>query len=382
VLVTLYGGNDGLNTIIPSADPRYLALRPTLGYHPDQVIPLAEGMALHANLKGLKTLWDTKQLAIVRGVGYPDPVLSHFRSMDIWQTASPARPITTGWLGRWLDTGTDPMRALSVGPALPLLLRGEKETGTAIATTGVTIPGGPRMVPVIAALDAPGPDRAGLAAKVATSGANLLLVQHTLAGLLGGGPGGGGTGGAAGGSGGTGGTGGAGGGTGGAGAGGGQAGGALAAQLDLVARLIKAGSPTRVYQVSLGGFDSHAQEKQMHANLMAELDGAITGFLAALKDDPLGAGVVLLTYSEFSRRPAENASLGTDHGTAAPLLVAGPGVKGGQFYGEEPSLTALDQGNLKYTTDFRSVYATLLERVLGVDPKVALESNYPTLKFV
>jgi uncharacterized protein (DUF1501 family) len=374
VVVTLYGGNDGLNTVIPSTDPHYLGGRPTLGYQPNQVLPLTGGMALHPNLTGLKGLWDAKQLAIVLGVGYPSPVRSHFRSMDIWQTASPAEPVSSGWLGRWLDaTGTDPMRALSIGSTLPRLLVGDKQAGTAIGTGGVTIPGGPRLAPSIAALDAPGPDRTGLAARVAGSGADLLKVQHTLADLLGrsavpgaaaphletgpsttaAGPA--------------------------SKAKNAAAGGTLATQLDVVAKLIKAGSTTKVYHVSLGGFDNHAQEKDLHARLMTELDSGVAGFFQAIKGDARGDGVVLMTYSEFGRRVAQNASGGTDHGTAAPLFVAGPAVKGGRLYGEQPSLGTLDQGDLRFTTDFRSVYATALAKVVGVDPKVAVDGKFPAL---
>jgi uncharacterized protein (DUF1501 family) len=162
----------------------------------------------------------------------------------------------------------------------------------------------------------------------------------------------------------------------------GTGGGGLSADLDLIARLIKAGSPTRVYQISMNGFDNHAQEKTAHANLMTKLDSGISSFLAALKSDPHGAGVVLMTYSEFGRRPAENASGGTDHGTAAPLFVAGPEVRGGKFYGDQPSLSDLADGNLKFTTDFRSVYATVLERVLGIDGKAILGTSHPTLTFL
>ncbi|MDP9074335.1 MAG: DUF1501 domain-containing protein, partial [Actinomycetota bacterium] len=156
----------------------------------------------------------------------------------------------------------------------------------------------------------------------------------------------------------------------------------LAGQLDLVATLIKAGSPTKVYQVSMGGFDNHATEKDTHARLMAELDSAIGGFMGSLKASPAGDGVVLMTFSEFGRRAAQNASGGTDHGTAAPLFVVGRAVKGGQFYGAEPSLKDLADGNLKFTTDFRSVYSTMLARVVGVDPKVTLTGSFPLLELV
>jgi uncharacterized protein (DUF1501 family) len=371
VMVTLYGGNDGLNTVIPYQDSAYLQGRPNLGYPPNQVLPLGDGLALHPNLKGLKSLWDAKQLAVVRGVGYPNPVLSHFRGMDIWQTASPETAVATGVLGRWLDaSGTDPMRAISIGSTLPRLLTGERSSGTAIAGSSINIPGGDALTPILAAFDAPGPDRSRLAAQVAQSGTDLLQVQHTLSDLLAsaaGGPaattvpkgapsrpGGGKTGAAA----------------------------TLGEQLDIVAQLVKAGSPTRVYQVSMGGFDNHAQEKDTHARLMGDFDGAISGFMTALKGHPRGRQVVVMTYSEFGRRVAENLSGGTDHGTAAPVFVVGEAVKGGQFYGSEPSLTDLDDGNLKFTTDFRSVFATMLADVIGVDPKMALNGSFPSLKLL
>ena len=368
VMVTLYGGNDGLNTVIPYQDSAYLRGRPNLGYQPDQVLPLADGLALHPNLKGMKALWDAKQLAIVRGVGYPNPVLSHFRGMDIWQTGSPDEPVATGVLGRWLDaTGNDPLRAISIGSTLPRLLSGERSSGTAIVAPSIALPGGAALAPALASLDAPGPDRRGLGALVAQSGADLLNVQHTLAALTNAQPaappatstpppaaGGGATGARA-------------------------AATTLAGQLGVVADLIAAGSPTRVYQVSMGGFDNHAQEKDTHARLMTELDGAISGFVTALRGAAAGHSVVLMTYSEFGRRVAENLSGGTDHGTAAPLFVVGSPVKGGRFYGDEPSLTALDDGNLRFTTDFRRVFATMLADVVGVDPKVALSGSFPTL---
>jgi len=358
VMVTLYGGNDGLNTVIPYQDSAYLQGRPTLGYQPDQVIALDDGLALHPNLKGMKALWDAKQLAVVRGVGYPNPVLSHFRSMDIWQTGSPDSEVPTGVLGRWLDaTGSDPMRALSVGSTLPILLAGQRSAGSAIMGATITIPGGSALTPVLASFDALGPDRTGMAALVAQSGADLLQVQHTLADLVPAGPAPGTAAPTAGAS-------------------------TLADQLDIVAQLVKADCPTKVYQVSMGGFDNHADEKNTHAALMTELDAGISGFMTALQGHPSAAGVVLMTYSEFGRRVAENASSGTDHGTAAPLFVVGPSVKGGQFYGAQPSLSDLDDGNLDFTTDFRSVFATMLADVVGVDPKVALSGSFPTLNLL
>jgi uncharacterized protein (DUF1501 family) len=366
VLVTLYGGNDGLNTVVPYLDGTYHAARPNLGYAPDGVLPLADGLGFNSALKGMKDLWDRGHLAIVRGVGYPDPSLSHFQSMDIWQTGS-LDGSGSGWLGRWLDlTGSDPMRAISIGPILPLALRGSRSSATAVDGPTIRLPGRPEVRAALSALVRPGPDRVGLAADVAGSGRDLLVVQAELDRLA---PGPGGSGGrnpgssratarqpaSAGAS-------------------------PLADQLATVAELIVAGAPTRLYQVSLSSFDTHADEKATHERLLGQLDGAVSGFFQAIQQAPTAAGVVLATYSEFGRRVSENASGGTDHGSAAPLFVAGQRVNGGRFYGDEPSLTDLDSsGNLKPTTDFRSVYATLLEQVLGTDSRAVLGASFPSI---
>jgi uncharacterized protein (DUF1501 family) len=365
VLVTLYGGNDGLNTVVPIDDPAYLAARPTLGYQPNQVLPLSEGLGLNPELKGLKALWDARQLAIVLGVGYPDPSLSHFQSMDVWQTANAPGGEGTGWVGRWLDsTGSDPMRAISVGPTLPPAMRGARSAASALTSDTIAIGGDPAYHAALSSLIGPGPDRTGLAASVASAGADLLAIRQDLARLdLGGAP---------------------------------RlaaapnpagprllaapTGHGLSAQLGLVARLITAGAPTRVYQVSTSSYDTHADEKTRHERLLADLGAAVLGFFTALQGSAHGGGTVLATYSEFGRRPAENASGGTDHGTAAPLFVAGPAVKGGRFYGEQPSLRSLDSnGNLVFNVDFRSVYATLLDQVVGVDPTATLGRRYPLI---
>jgi uncharacterized protein (DUF1501 family) len=354
VLVTLYGGNDGLNTVVPYSDPAYHAARPTLGYSPSEILPLADDLGLNPQLKGLQGLWKAGHLAIVRGVGYPNPNLSHFASMDIWQTANVGDGSGSGWLGRWLDaSGTDPMRAISIGATLPPALRGDKQTASAITADTVKLPGGPAFQAAYADLQAAGPDRGGVMGDVAGSGQDLLNVKTQLDALRTA-----------------------------ASPGGGKAS-TLTTQMAIVSALINAGAPTRVYQVSLSSFDTHASEKANHERLLSELDQAITTFLQAVSASPGGRRVVVMTYSEFGRRPAENASGGTDHGTAAPLFVAGPGVRGGRFYGDEPSLTDLDSnGNLKYNLDFRSVYATVLERVLGADSTSVLDGRFPMLGFV
>ena len=364
VLLTLYGGNDGLNTLIPYEDGNYLGGRAALGYQPDQVLAIGDGLGLHPNLTGMKGLWDDRHLAIVRGVGYPNPNRSHFRSMDIWQSAMPEDQVVTGWVGRWLDaTGTDPLRAVSVGGSLPRVFGGEKAAGAAVPVGELTVPGGPTIRSAFAAVARPSAGSSPLAARVAQSGHDLLSVDDAIAHMLAGQAE---NGAAAGGS------------TSLEGAGGANT---LTPQLELVARLVKAGSPTRVYGVSLGGFDTHANEKETHARLLGYVDEAVGRFFKSLEGSPEGSRVVLVAYSEFGRRVAANGSSGTDHGTAAPVFVAGARVKGG-FYGDNPSLTDLDSGDLKFTTDFRSVYATLLEELIGVESKAALGRPFAPLPFL
>ncbi|WP_163506111.1 DUF1501 domain-containing protein [Fodinicola acaciae] len=355
VLVTLYGGNDGLNTVVPASDPAYRSARPDLAYAENEVLPLSDGLGLNPAMKGLKALWDSKELAIVRGVSYPKPDHSHFRSMAIWQTASPSSPLPTGWLGRWLDgNGRDPLKAIAVGSTLPPLLAGAEVAGAVLPLDGISLAKALRTpVQSLSRTDAADPL---LEARAAGSMADLLRVDQTFAHAKGSEPpddpdrpadGN---------------------------AGGGQS--ALAAQLDVVAKCIAAGAPTRAYSVSLGGFDTHSNEKGTQSRLLGELDTAVSGFLKKVSDK-----VVVAVYSEFGRRVAANANQGTDHGTAGPLFVAGGSVKGG-FYGDEPSLTKLDDGDLAVTTDFRDVYATLVGKVLGTDPGQVLGAGRQPLGFL
>ncbi len=357
VVVTLYGGNDGLNTVIPASDNAYQDARDELAYEPDQVLDLGEGLGLSPGMTGMKALWDNRKLAVVRGVGYPKPDHSHFRSMAIWQTASPQAPKNTGWLGRWLDaTGDDPMRALSVEPVLPPLLAGEKVAGASLPVSGLQIPKG-ALGKAFLALGTPQAGEGADFARASKSIADLAEAARVLAdsrsrqedtnqpedeernnGASAGGRG------------------------------------ALGAQLDLVAGLIETGVPTRAYSVSLGGFDTHANEKATQEKLLSDLDKALIPFVDRMSRTDRGRNVVVLIYSEFGRRVRANASDGTDHGTAGPAFLLGQPVNGG-FYGRQPSLTDLDDGDLKETTDFRDIYATLLDRVLGADPGAILDGH-------
>ncbi|MDG4765957.1 DUF1501 domain-containing protein [Solwaraspora sp. WMMD406] len=364
VLVTLYGGNDGLNTVVPYADRAYHSARPELAYSPESVLPLDAELGLNPMLTGLHQLWRRQRLALVLGVGYPRPDRSHFRSMDIWQTASPTRPATTGWVGRWLD-GTDaPVNtAVSFEPVLPPLLVGRNRIGACVSYRGLDVPDwiDPR---VVATLGAGEPGEPPMQARAAAAYQDLVDMAATvrsaqeltdplaaagtdddpavLAAT--------GTGGAS----------------------------ALATQLSLVARCVTLGVATRVYSVSLGGFDTHARERAGQEMLLRQLDRALTGFVDAMSRTPAGRRVTVVVYSEFGRRVRANASDGTDHGTAGPVLLLGHRVAGGR-YGEQPSLTDLDDGDLKATVDFRDVFGTLLGEVLGADPAAYLDGYQPTM---
>ncbi|HEY0227076.1 MAG TPA: DUF1501 domain-containing protein [Mycobacterium sp.] len=348
VLVTLYGGNDGINTVIPYADNAYHDARPELAYAAGDVLHLDSQLGLNPGLKGLAQLWTKRQLAIVRGVSYPRPDHSHFRSMDIWQTASPAEPVSTGWIGRWLDaTGDDPLRAVNIGPVLPPLAVGEKYTAAALSPTHVPAAQADRFDAIMSALGNDDPADTPVMAAVckayrATRITNKTFesvkpaaVEHN----------------------------------------------SLVTQLSMVAAAVRAGAPTRVYTVQLGGFDTHANERNTQQRLLQTLDEAVTPFLRDMAGDRHGKDVVLMAYSEFGRRVAANASQGTDHGTAGPVFIAGVPVRGG-FYGEEPSLTNLDHGDLKYTTDFRDVYYELLSRTVGTDPTPSVGSGRNSLGFL
>jgi uncharacterized protein (DUF1501 family) len=354
VIVTLYGGNDGLSTVIPFADNTYHDLRPELAYAPEEVLPLDSQLGLNPAMKGLHGLWTERKLAIVRGVSYPKPDRSHFRSMDIWQTASPDKPVFTGWIGRWLDaTGDDPVRAVNLGAVLPPMAVGEKHTASALASDlspmsrevenalDTLAKDDPRDTqPMSAIRSAYRSSRvfgAALAPVLADSDVALSLAP-SVGGLTTPAPG---------------------------------DGTPSPTPLDVVSTCIRAEVPTRIYMVSLGGFDTHAGQRKPHQHLLSIVDQALTPFLRAMSGDKHGKDVVVMVYSEFGRRVLGNASEGTDHGTAGPVLIVGQPVKGG-FYGEQPSLTDLDHGDLKGSTDFRDIYHELLVHTIGTDPEPAV----------
>src|SRR5213594_3904637 len=336
VMIQLAGGNDGLRTLVPLAEPTLHDLRPKLaGSMVSQALPLNAQYGLNHNLAGIKSLWDKGKLAIVQGVGYPNPTFSHFESIRIWETGDPTRRQVDGWLGRTLATSYDsnghPLTGCACGAteALGALYKGTPGIygalfDTAIATANETM----ATLRTSASTYQP----------MANYTDNVKLVYSSKN--------------------------------------------QLAAALQLAAELIVTGTGVKLLHVTLGGFDTHYTELSRHDDLMGYLDTAVSAFHQDLAAHNMADKVLIATWSEFGRRPKENASGGTDHGAAAPLLLIGDPVKGGLF-GAEPSLTTLDDtGNLKYAVDFRSVYQEILSGHLGADSATILGGSFDRVQFL
>jgi len=365
VLCTLFGGNDGLNTVIPYESSAYRQLRGQIAIPGDQVQPLGhvDGIALglHPSLVGLKSLWEAGQVAIILGVGYPDPSFSHFQSMEIMQTADPSCDTASGWIGRWLDaTGSDPMRALSVGPNLQQVFTGARQQASTLADStdpgSQQVGGDPHFVSAYTKLEKVVKGDPTLEAAIAQSGANLLAVGKKAASALASqqppqqiSP---------------------------------NWAGDIGNQLDVIAELIKADLPTTAYGAMFGSFDTHMDQLNSQSDLLTQLDAAIQNFMGDFPTVSSKLSPVIVLYSEFGRRAQSNASGGTDHGSANNVIVVGPSVKGG-FYGELPSLRKLDEtGNFRYNVDFRRVYSTLLADIMGVEPRSFLGRHFAPLGFL
>jgi len=346
VLVVVYfqGGNDGLNTVVPFGLPAYYTYRPTLAIAQNDVLRINDTIGLNPQLKPFKDMYDKGQVAIVQGVGYPNPDYSHFRSTEIWETAAPDKYASTGWLGRYLDGVNVPsgnlFNAVAIADVLPEVLVADRVDVAAIAQLngyGLTSDrsktlGRDEFHAFVA--DNNVPFRSPYLAQVASIEDHAQRGSEELPKLI--------------------------------------AGYQPAASypetpigrsLALAAQVIGSKLGTRVLYVQLGSFDTHTTQRATQDRLLAEFANGISAFYTDLAAHGDERRVLTMTFSDFGRRVAENGSRGTDHGSAAPVFVIGGGVKGG-LYGEHPSLDALDAGNLRFTTDFRSVYATVLEKWL------------------
>lgn len=369
VIIQLSGGNDGLNTLIPRTDDAYHRMRPRIAIAENTALRLDDHLGLNPALKNFHALCGEGGATILQGVGYPNPNRSHFRSMEIWQTASDSdKTERHGWLGRYFDNcckGADPATGVNIGDQAPqafsaatplgISLKNPRQfrfaDGTEMADrdpepSGTNEGGSIGTLAGSTSSDLGALDyieRVALDAQVSSDRIAAIAARQPSAATY--------------------------------------PGSRLGQDLSLVARLIAGGMPTRVYYAGLGGFDTHANQKGQHEQLLGELDAALSAFVKDLKAQGNFDRVVVMTFSEFGRRVAENGSGGTDHGTAAPMFLVGGAVRPGIF-GVAPSLVDLDAGDLRHTVDFRSVYATLLEKWLRVPSARVLGRQFPTLGFI
>ena len=360
VVLQLSGGNDGLNTLIPFGDPNYSALRPTLGFSTNDVLALTDSVGLNPNLSKLKALYDVGKVAIVQGVGYPNPNRSHFRSMDIWHSARPDTFERSGWLGRYVAAcqcaQDNALPAISVGDQLNAMFWTDTTLVPAVASIGAfsfftdTKYKNDRVFQMQTLQNIY--SQAG-----SWSAYESLIRRGTVQALAGSDelqrvaaayrspvqyP---------------------------------QNNG-LAAQLKLVAQVIAGDVGTRLFSVAMGGYDTHANQKPTQDRNLAQLGDALDAFMLDLANLGQQDNVVIMTFSEFGRRVKQNGSNGTDHGTAEPMFIIGNKVQGG-LYGAYPSLGDLDaNGDLKFNADFRSVYAGILNDVVGTDPAPVLSGDF------
>jgi uncharacterized protein (DUF1501 family) len=364
VVLQLTGGNDGLNMVVPFEEPAYHKNRPTLAIARGQALPLGHAggghpgsgpggaeIGFHPRMTGLRDLYREGAVAVVQGVGYPNPSRSHFRSMDIWHTAQPEVEETrVGWLGKAVAGNRGRLPALDVGDErLPLALQGEVQVPTLQNLDWVDYLATERGHDLRRRLQAlhqrprDGEVERVRSLALATLGEMESLIElrrrpvpveypssH------------------------------------------------LADRLQWIGQLIGGGFSSRIYYLSHGGFDTHAQEKDLHALLLAQLSEGLSAFQRHLRALGAAERVVVMVFSEFGRRVRENGSLGTDHGCAAPVLLVSGGIRGG-LHGPHPRFDDLEEGDLRFHTDFRRVYATLLEEVLGTRSEPVLGGPWEKL---
>ena len=369
VVLQLAGGNDGLNTVVPIGDRAYFEVRPDLALNAEATLPLAQGLALNPVMTGMKTLYDRGQMGVVLCVGYPDPNRSHFRSMDIWHSASMAEHSDTGWIGRLLDATKNEQdslwRAANIGQEEAFSLRSKSSFVPSVGsvpdyvlqTDGAYPQQGPRRQQdfvqlyrrqaeamatqaeyggQLAFLSKTGIDayQSTIDLRVAVGTYASKTVYPTTP---------------------------------------------LASAFKTAAQLITSNLATGVCYVTTGGFDTHSNQSNVQNGLLGGVSNALLAFYDDLTAQGLADQVTTVVWTEFGRRVKENGSRGTDHGTANPLFVVGGGVRAG-LHGEQPSLSNTDSnGDLKFTTDFRSVYASVIAQRFNIDPTDVLGGSYPTL---
>ena len=369
VVLEMAGGNDGLNTVIPTGAEfaLYQKARPNIGIPKDQIVDIGNGLGLHPSLTPLAELFKKGKVAVITGVGYPNPNRSHFVSMDIWQMGNPKNGTSRdGWLGRYLDADGhfkgNPLGGITLGSELPLALRGQNVCSCVVDSNGsadlaARAPDAAAQIASFRQMYQSGTMAAGATDFIRNVGGEVYTSTDAIkaafkkydsvAGQKANYP----------------------------------VRNGLANNLQAISRMICGGLPTKVYYTITGGFDTHANQLRGQNYALSQVADNVAAFYRDLELQGCANDVTVMTFSEFGRRVHENASQGTDHGTASVMFVVGGAVKGGAF-GSYPSLTDLDAGDLKFTTDFRSVYATMLDNWLGISSQKVLNSNFAPLKFV
>ena len=358
VVLQLSGGNDGLNTVIPIRNDIYYKVRPRLGIAKDKALLLTDETGLHPSLTTFKELYDDGSLGIMNGVGYPNPDRSHFRSMDIWHSASNSNEyVYTGWLGRYLDAqcaGCDkPTQALEIDDVLSMALKGEQMKGLAMKDPKrLYNTANEKFFKDIAAnhKDEAGEQPVDYLYKTMAetiSSADYIYQQSKLRPSKTQYPTT-----------------------------------ELGKSFQTISSLIQSDINTKVYYVSLGSFDTHVAQEFQQKRLFTEMNDAIKAFVKDLKENNRFDDVLITTFSEFGRRVSQNASGGTDHGTANNMFMIGGGLKQKGVLNAMPDLNKLQDGDLKHSVDFKDVYATILKNWLNADDKKILNNQYNYLSFV
>ncbi|MFT3982143.1 MAG: DUF1501 domain-containing protein [Ferruginibacter sp.] len=356
VVIQFSGGNDGLNTVIPITNDIYYKSRPKLGIAKTAALNLNGDVGLNPALQAFKGLYDDGSLAILNSVGYPNPDRSHFRSMDIWHSASDSKDyVYTGWLGRYLDaqcSGCDkPTQILEIDDVLSLALKGEKENGLAFTDPRrLYSSSNEKFYKAIEGAHNSSEETVDYLYKTMSetlSSADYIYKQSRLKPTSAAYPNT-----------------------------------ELGKNLKTISTLIMSDINTKVYYVSLGSFDTHVNQEGQQKRLFTELNDAVKAFTDDLKSNGRFEDVLMMTFSEFGRRVAQNASNGTDHGTANNMFFIGGALKQKGVLNDMPDLSDLNDGDLKHKVDFKSVYATVLNKWLGSDDKKVLGKQYDHLKFI
>ena len=385
VVLQMAGGNDGINTVIPHSSDFYYKARPRIAIKANDVLKINDNVGLHPSLTGFKELYDAGQLSIIQGVGYPNPNRSHFRSTEIWQTASDSEKFEKyGWLGRYFDntcSGCDPTIAVTVGRQMPQAFAAKNPKGIAVdnpqnyrfvagtddaqmvehsfrdmneqtAADGGSVDNSGGS---IAAIDGPAVrakgstldflERTALDAQVSSDEIRAISARTENKATY--------------------------------------PNSQLGGSLKLVAKLIGGGLPTRIFYVSQGGYDTHTNQQPTQARLLKDLGDSVKAFTDDMKAQGNMQRVLVMTFSEFGRRVSDNANNGTDHGAAAPMFIVGNKIRAG-LLGQYPSLAPTDlfQGDIKYNVDFRCAYAAVLENWLKTRSEPILGRKFPPLQFV